>query len=334
MSFSSFAHRLGNLFAHRGTHEDIVLLDTAMGSENSGDDIIMDACNRVAREVFGSAQLQHVATHYYDESLERLDGKTSWLCGTNILYTHMESQQQWALPRSHELRDVVLLGVGMFDIGIGDQIDDYSRRFYKRTLSRRFYHSVRDEMTRRRLESIGITNVLNTACPTMWTLTPEAQRRIPVRKAREVLTSITDYCFDPALDRAMLDVLGAQYEKVIIWVQGSHDIDWCLSNIVDLGSYELIGPSLVDLDRVLQTRDVDYVGTRLHAGIRCLNNGVRTLVVAVDNRARQIGADTGLPVIERQEIASGLLEGWINNPTPSCIQVPFEQIERWKRQFC
>lgn len=63
MSFSSFAHRLGNLFSHRGTHEDIVLLDTAMGRENSGDDIIMDACNRVAQEVFGSAQLQHVATH-------------------------------------------------------------------------------------------------------------------------------------------------------------------------------------------------------------------------------------------------------------------------------
>lgn len=245
----------------------------------------------------------------------------------------MESQRQWALPRSHELRDVVLLGVGMSDIGIGNQIDDYSRRFYERTLSRRFYHSVRDEMTRRRLESIGITNVLNTACPTMWTLTPEVQRRIPARKAREVLTSITDYCFDPALDRAMLDVLGAQYEKVIIWVQGSHDIDWCLSNIVDLGGYELIGPSLGDLDRVLQTRDVDYVGTRLHAGIRCLNNGVRTLVVAVDNRARQIGADTGLPVIERQEIASGLLEGWINNPSPSRIQVPFERIERWKGQF-
>lgn len=221
----------------------------------------------------------------------------------------------------------------MSDIGIGDQIDDYSRRFYRRTLSKRFYHSVRDEMTRRRLESIGITNVLNTACPTMWTLTPEVQRRIPVRKAREVLTSITDYCFDPALDRTMLDVLGMQYEKVIIWVQGSHDIDWSLSNIVDLDNYELIGPSLSDLDRVLQTHDVDYVGTRLHAGIRCLNKGVRTLVVAVNNRARQIGADTGLPVIERQEIASGLLEGWINNPSPSRIQVPFERIERWKGQF-
>lgn len=77
MSFSSFAHRLGNLFSRRRIHEDIVLLDTAMGSKNSGDDIIMDACNRVAQEVFGSARLQHVAAHYYDESLECLDGKAS-----------------------------------------------------------------------------------------------------------------------------------------------------------------------------------------------------------------------------------------------------------------
>jgi len=71
-------------------------------------------------------------------------------------------------------------------------------------------------MTKRKLESIGIKNVLNTACPTMWTLTEEAQRKIPVRKARAVLTSITDYAFSPEQEKKMLEILPKEYEHVII----------------------------------------------------------------------------------------------------------------------
>lgn len=44
--------------------ERYLLLDTAMGSENSGDHVIMDACGCIADQIFGGA-LPHVATHYY-----------------------------------------------------------------------------------------------------------------------------------------------------------------------------------------------------------------------------------------------------------------------------
>lgn len=265
-----------------------LLLDTAMGSENSGDHVIMDACGCIADQIFGAA-LPHVATHYYSKELEMYPEHVKLLCGTNILYTHMADQQQWALAeRLGNNRNVVLFGVGMSDIGVDDAIDAYTKKFYKTLLSDEYLHSVRDEMTKKRLNSIGIANVLNTACPTMWSLTPSKQLEISSKRSKNVVTSITDYCFDAERDRKMLELLSSEYEKVTIWVQGSHDVDWCLDQIADLTQFNVIGPNIEDLNRVIETEEFDYVGTRLHAGIRCLNGGHRSLIIAIDNRARQI----------------------------------------------
>lgn len=52
---------------------------------------------------------------------------------------------------------------GMSDTGIDDGMDWYTKLFYETVLSRCRFHSVRDEMTKRKLESIGIKNVLNAA---------------------------------------------------------------------------------------------------------------------------------------------------------------------------
>ena len=51
--------------------ERYLLLDTAMGSENSGDHVIMDACGCIADQIFGGA-LPHVATHYYFQDFSPL----------------------------------------------------------------------------------------------------------------------------------------------------------------------------------------------------------------------------------------------------------------------
>ena len=294
----------------------------------------MSACDHILADLFGSRKLPHVATHYYEEKLEELRGPAKFLCGTNILYTHMANQKQWALPRDlSSFNEVCLLGVGMSDIGIDDSIDLYSRYFYKTVLSKHTLHSVRDERTKSFLIDAGIKNVVNTACPTMWALDKAAQERIPVRKSRQVLTSITDYAFCPELDLLMLKSLRSLYETVVIWIQGSHDVDWCLNQIVDLGDWLTIGPRLDELDRFIAQEDFDYIGTRLHAGIRCLTGGHRALVVAVDNRARQIGKDTNLPIIERDEGLARSVEQWANNPVPSQISLPWDEIHKWKSQF-
>lgn len=266
--------------------------------------------------------------------MERLADKIKILCGTNILWKHMEDQIQWALPKDlHSYQNVCLLGAGLSDIGIESEPSAYSKMLYHALLSPNLLHSVRDGRSERFLRSIGFDNVANTACPTMWSLTPELLSRVPKRKARRVLTSITDYCFSPEEDLQMLRILQQEYERVTIWVQGSHDVDWCLEKIVDLKEFELIGPRIADLDAELADPDLDYVGTRLHAGIRCLNACHRTLVIAVDNRARQIGADTHLPVLERSEVGSGALERWVNHPEEVQLELPLEAIGEWKAQF-
>lgn len=318
-----------------GSAGDIpVLLNTAMGSENSGDHVIMDACGAIASELFPGG-VTHVATHYYSEELEHLPPRSlKLLCGTNILYTHMANQQQWALARNLRSNlNVCLFGVGMSDIGADDSIDRYSRRFYRTMLSRDCMHSVRDEHTKLRLQEAGVDNVLNTACPTMWSLTPQRQNEISATRSDNVIASITDYCFDPGLDALMLETLKSLYKNVTIWVQGSHDLDWCLEGIVDPSEFRLIGPDIEDLNRAIATEDFDYVGTRLHAGIRCLNGGHRSLIVSVDNRARQIGKDTGLPVVERCEGFEKAIASWVEHPVKTEIELPWKAIDQWKAQF-
>ncbi len=235
----------------------------------------MQACNEICEELFGAQELLRIPTHYYDARSEHLEDNIKLLCGTNILYKNMEEQIQLALPNKlASYKNICLLGVGLSDIGIDEASSRYTRLLYHTLLSSSMIHSVRDEKAKRFLNSIGINNVLNTACPTMWNLTRELLHSIPRHKASCVITSITDYCFDPELDKLMLEILRQEYERVIIWVQGSHDIDWCLNAIVSLDDFTLIGPSLSELDELLVSGEVDYVGTRLHAGIRALNHGV------------------------------------------------------------
>lgn len=310
-----------------------IILDTAMGSENSGDHVIMDACEGILNDLIGT-EFPHIATHYYSSDLEMYRDRIKFLCGTNILYTHMKGQGQWALSKDlFNNRNVCLFGVGMSDIGVDDSIDVYTKLFYRTILSRSLLHSVRDEMTRQRLLEAGIHNVLNTACPTMWSLTPDKQRKISCFRSRSVVTSITDYCFDASLDLKMLEYLSNVYDTVTIWIQGSHDVDWCLDRIIDKSKFRLIGPNLSELDHVIETEDFDYIGTRLHAGIRCLNGGHRSLIVAIDNRARQIGRDTGLPVVEREEGFINSTDDWVNHPVRTEIELPWNAIEQWKKQF-
>ncbi|HJG62994.1 MAG TPA: hypothetical protein K8W21_08480, partial [Enorma massiliensis] len=102
--------------------------------------------------------------------------------------------------------------------------------------------------------------------------------------------------------------------------------------VVDPTAFTILPPSLEALDRVLERDDVDYVGTRLHAGIRALNHGRRSLVVTVDNRARHISQDTGLPTLERTELGEKLTD-WINGSYATEIVLPEEAIAAWKAQF-
>lgn len=310
-----------------------VLLDTSMDSDNAGDDIIMENCQMQLSGCMDTASLGHVPTHRFpkaEETQQLRAARRKILCGTNILSGHMRHYGLWKLGSDvSAYRNTILMGVG-FD-SQNASFDGYTRHLMHTILSREGFHSVRDSFSEKALKAMGIQNVLNTGCPTMWNLTPEHCASIPTAKASSVICTLTDYCRDEENDKAMLDILLACYDKVYFWLQGQDD----LAYIEELGYADkvaLVDSTLEAYDAVLAQEDLDYVGTRLHAGIRALSTGRRSLIISIDNRAECISADTGLPIIRREDIRTGL-KAYISNPFQTEITLPWAEIRQWKDQF-
>lgn len=99
-----------------------------------------------------------------------------------------------------------------------------------------------------------------------------------------------------------------------------------------LDKIKIIDASLSQYDSILKKDNVEYVGTRLHAGIRALNFGKRTIIIAVDNRAIEIARDTNLNIILRDEV-DRCLNNQINSNFKTEILLPEENINLWKSQF-
>jgi hypothetical protein len=152
---------------------------------------------------------------------------------------------------------------------------------------------------------------------------------IPRVKADAVVTTLTWYKPEPDSDRALLELLTRCYRQVYFWTQQSEDRNYFESIAVPGVRY--VSPSVRNFDRLLEEESVDYIGLRLHGGIRALQKRRRALILPVDNRAVEIGRDTRLPTQKRDELAS--IERWIWDGGPTSVKLPIEAIERWKGQF-
>lgn len=314
----------------------ITLLDTAMNSENAGDAIIMSYAEDRLREVFPTQRFIHLQTHGQAPELEHARRDTlKILCGSNILWQDMREPLAWPLLHLDAYRhSVCLMAVGVaVNDGEPFEFSRESQRLLKYILDPSVMHSVRDENAKRQLEAIGITNVINTGCVTMWRLTPEFCRSIPTGKHRDVLTTVTDYKVDPELDRCMLENLLDSYENVYLWVQSEKDRTY-VSQLMDASRIRFVDHGKGALDSFLDTHatEIDYFGTRLHAGVHCLNHGVRSMVVAIDNRARDIARDTNLPTVERVDLPQAM-KSLIEGERETEIRIPLQAIDRWKSQF-
>lgn len=209
--------------------------------------------------------------------------------------------------------------------------DPYTKWVYRRLFNNGIQHAVRDEYTQRKLAELGITNVIYTACPTMWNLTPEHCKKIPTAKAKSVVTTLTAYHADRKDDKQIINILTSLYNQVFFWPQQIEDVDYLMSLDFDKSKIIVLPPSLKSYDEVLTFEDIDYVGTRLHGGIRALNFGKRTLIIGIDNRAVEINKTTNLPLLNRPDI--GQLEEMINKDRSTDIFLPHENIIKWKQQF-
>ena len=308
-----------------------VLFDTSIGSMNMGDAIIAHYC-ALALEGIVENPLR-LPTHTLPEEgqLARLGAAgTKIVCGTNLMTPHFEEFSNWKMPGNLcGYRDIVTLGVGWGYYC--DEISPMSRFVYRTILSKTGLHSVRDGYTEGKFREMGIDNVVNTGCPTLWALTPERCAAIPTRKAGRVITTLTDYDRDYERDRRMIKLLRELYDEVYVWIQGVDDEKY-LRELIDITTVTIIPRRLEAYTEALQMGDVDYVGTRLHAGIHAMNLGVRTIILAVDNRAIEMGRDFHLPVIRREE-QEEMLSLRITDSWSTEIRLPTEQINAWLGQF-
>jgi polysaccharide pyruvyl transferase WcaK-like protein len=179
--------------------------------------------------------------------------------------------------------------------------------------------------------SIGIENVVNTSCPTVWSLNKSHCKNISTKKNQKVVCTLTDYHQNPKSDTLFLLMMLKKYEHCYLWLQGAGDREYFDSLNLPAGSFELVPPKLSAYDHLLSNKEVDYIGTRLHAGIRAMQRGQRTLVLGIDNRALEIGKNIGLNVCDRTDTEA--ISRFCCGGEESLLKIPQQEIELWKRQF-
>ena len=85
-------------------------------------------------------------------------------------------------------------------------------------------------------------------------------------------------------------------------------------------------------DKLLVETDLDYIGTRLHGGIYAMRHGKRAIIIAIDERAREINQGNNLNCIEKSDVPT-TLEKMIYSEFSTEIIMPFKEIKKWKDQF-
>lgn len=311
----------------------IGILNTWIGSENIGDQIIMDGCKSFINENFAKDFYLEFPTHekigmYSYRILNTMDTKI--VCGTNLLKSDQTRNRVWnvGLRDSLFLKDVVLLGVGANSYY--KKIDPLTKLIWRRILSKDKIHSVRDDYTKEFLNKLGFDNVITTSCATMWKLTKEHCKKIPVIKAENVVFTLTDYDREEELDKQLIEILLKNYKKVYFWPQGSKDLEY-LKDLGCIDRLEIVGMNLLAYDNLLRSEDsLDFIGTRLHGGIRALQNLRRTIILSIDNRAEE-KRKYGLCILKRESMDK--LEELLHSEIITDINLPLKEIEEWKSQF-
>lgn len=319
----------------------VLLLNPAIGTDNIGDYIIYECvCSEMA-EIFRQAFVKEIPTqmpafHSYAVWRNSFAVQNHATCdykfvgGSNILAKNMLTHYpQWNVNvfNCKPLAGSVCVGVGA---GAGEHTDAYTTHLYRKILSHSYYHSVRDERSKRYVEDVLGLKAINTGCVTMWALTPDFCAQIPAKKADNVVFTLTARMQPDPSDQMLIDTLKREYDHVSFWIQGDKDEAYfhAFSNTEGI---EIIPPHKAAYEAVLMRNNIEYVGTRLHGGIYALRHKKRAIIISIDERARSISADTGLITIEKNAL-DGLPE-LINSAFETKPNIPFEEIARWKAQF-
>jgi len=322
---------------------NVTIFNTTVGTTNTGDAIIYNSCYDAMEPLLEQANVLELATHLRNFGLEHFikkstklsfveDSDYKFVFGTNILTTdYIKSVRQWPMgPMQRTLyENCIMLGVGLTKGGTTPGF--LTKRMYEGILRKDIVHSVRDDESKKILESLSGIKAINTGCPTLWKMTQEICEKIPQTKSKNVVFSVSGYADqrDPDKDKQMIAVLSANYETLYLWAQ----------TVVDEKYFREISPNsevkvlhtLNQFKEVCENADVDYVGTRLHGGIFAMQNGVRSLVVEIDHRAEGFRIDNNLNTIKRENME--VLEHIINSNIKTEISLNTAEIDFWLGQF-
>lgn len=319
----------------------VLLLNPAIGTDNIGDYIIYECvCSEMA-EIFRQAFVKEIPTqmpafHSYAvwrnsfavQNYATCDYK--FIGGSNILAKDMRTHYpQWNVNifNCKPLANSVCIGVGA---GAGEHTDAYTTHLYRKILSHSYYHSVRDERSKRYVEDVLGLKAINTGCVAMWALTPDFCVQIPAKKANNVVFTLTARTQVDPRDQMLIDTLKREYDHVSFWIQGDKDEAY-FNMFSNTDGIEVIPPHKAAYEAVLMRNNIEYVGTRLHGGIYALRHKKRAIIISIDERARSISADTGLITIEKDTLDG--LSSLINSEFETKLNIPFDEIARWKEQF-
>lgn len=186
----------------------------------------------------------------------------------------------------------------------------------------RYLHERKIVFNRYILHKYRMSYIVEIDKPNYW--------KIPQKKAKRVIITLTDYNCDQERDRYLLDTCCKEYEQAYYFAQGTGDIQY----LKDLGyahKVTLLSPQLPCYNEILSQGNIDYIGTRLHAGIRALQNSVRSFIIGIDNRAIEMANDFCLPVLNQHNLSE--LTTLINKDYSLDLTIPFENINQWRAQF-
>ena len=86
------------------------------------------------------------------------------------------------------------------------------------------------------------------------------------------MVTLTDYKRSRDVDLALLKILTESYKEIFYWVQGVGDLEYIRGFEEYRDRIKIVPPKLKEYDSILRSNDCDYIGTRLHAGIRAIQN--------------------------------------------------------------
>lgn len=318
-------------------------MDTSIGTSNLGDYFIMENVRRELSFILDNNFVYELPTHVpafnslavWKNSLAVQNYSSAdykFVGGSNLLVKNLLTHYpQWNinLLNYKPLCNSVLVGVGA---GAGQKSNYYTKRIYTRLLSRHYYHSVRDERSKSYVESLGL-KAINTGCVTMWGLTPDFCSTIPKTRGEDCIFTLTGGNGGPIKeDQELLNILVRNYKNVYYWLQGDYDLSY-LKKFNNIDNIIIVPPKLEAYKKVLESnQSIDYIGTRLHGGICAIQHKKRSIIISIDERADEINKSNHLNCIYRIKVAEQL-EKMINSEFATNIEMPFNNINRWKEQF-